>query len=114
MSKLQIPISCNLDCGGGCPLLATVENGKVTAVTNNPLGSKFMTGCVKGLQMRRVLYAKERLKKPLIRTNTRGSGKYREADWPEALDLVAQKLTEIKCKRGGDQAYQCGDLFVEG
>ncbi len=108
MSKLQIPISCNLDCGGGCPLLATVENGKVTAVTNNPLGSKFMTGCVKGLQMRRVLYAKERLKKPLIRTNTRGSGKYREADWPEALDLVAQKLTEIKKKYGASSIIHLG------
>jgi molybdopterin guanine dinucleotide-containing S/N-oxide reductase-like protein len=108
LSKLQIPISCNLDCGGGCPLLAIVDDGKINIIKDNPIGSKYMTGCVKGFQMHRVLYAEDRLRKPLIRTDVRGSGKYREVNWSEALDLIAQKLTEIKQKYGASSIMHLG------
>jgi anaerobic dimethyl sulfoxide reductase subunit A len=103
-----LPVSCNLDCGGGCPLLATVEDGVVAAITDNPLGAPYMTGCIKGFQMHRVLYAPDRLKKPLIRSGPRGSGKYREANWDEALDLVAQRLTETKRKYGAQSIIHLG------
>ena len=103
-----MPISCNLDCGGGCPLLATVENGVVAAITDNPLGAPYMTGCIKGFQMHRVLYAPDRLRKPLIRSGSRGSGKFRETNWDEALDLVAQRLIETKKKYGAQSIIHLG------
>ncbi|HIH89533.1 TPA: molybdopterin-dependent oxidoreductase, partial [Candidatus Bathyarchaeota archaeon] len=108
MSRVQMPVSCNLDCGGGCPLLATVEGGVVTGITDNPLGAPYMTGCVKGFQMHRVLYALDRLRKPLIRVGPRGIGEFREAGWDEALDLVAQRLTEIKKKYGTQSIIHLG------
>ena len=72
MSHVHVPVSCNLDCGGGCPLLAIVEDGVVTGITDNPLGAPYMTGCVKGFQMHRVLYAPDRLRKPLIQGRPSG------------------------------------------
>jgi anaerobic dimethyl sulfoxide reductase subunit A len=108
LEKVRFPISCNLDCGGGCPLIATVENGVVTQIENSLLGAPGMTGCLKGLQMQRVLYAKDRLKRPLIRTGSRGSGDFREADWGEALDLVASKLVEIRERYGASSVLHLG------
>jgi anaerobic dimethyl sulfoxide reductase subunit A len=100
--KASLPISCNKDCGGGCPLLATVEHGRVTRITNNPLGGPTMSGCVRGFQMPRVLYAPDRLKKPLLRTGPRGSGEFSEVEWPHALNLVAGRLAGVKARYGNE------------
>ncbi len=88
--------------------MAHVEGGKVVNITNNPNGSLYMAGCVKGLQMARLLYAPDRLRKPLIRMGSRGSDEYKEVEWSEALDLVAFKLREIKIK------YGCGSIIRLG
>jgi anaerobic selenocysteine-containing dehydrogenase len=61
--------------------LACVEHGRLTKITNNPLGGPYMVGCVKGFQMTRALYAPDRLKKPLLRTGPRGSGEFKEVSW---------------------------------
>jgi len=103
-----LPVACPLDCGGGCPLLAHIEDGRVVKITNNPYGDRHMAGCVKGLQMTRVLYAPDRLKKPLIRSGQRGSGEYREAEWSEALDLVARRLREIRERYGAESVIRLG------
>ena len=102
MPKETIPVSCNKDCGAGCPLLAHVEHGRVTGITANPWGGPTMSGCVKGYQMARALYAPDRVKTPLLRTGPRGSGQFREVPWPHALDLVADKLSGIKARYGNE------------
>jgi anaerobic dimethyl sulfoxide reductase subunit A len=108
LDTVRLPVSCNLDCGGGCPLVATVENGIVTKINNSRLGASGMTGCLKGLQMQKVLYAEDRLKRPQIRVGPRGSGQFREADWGEALDLVASKLVEIRERYGASSVLHLG------
>ena len=52
----KLPVSCNKDCGGGCPLIAHVENGRLLKITNNPLRNRYMTGCVRGYQMPKAAY----------------------------------------------------------
>jgi anaerobic dimethyl sulfoxide reductase subunit A len=100
-SKIRkIPVTCNLDCGGDCPLLAHVEQGKIVKISNNPLGGRYMSGCVKGFNMQKALYSPNRLTKPLIRDGPRGSGVFKEITWTYAIDLVAEKLLEIKNKYG--------------
>ncbi len=42
----------------------------------------------------------DRLKTPLIRINKGGQPSYKEASWEEALDLIAEKMKEIKSKYG--------------
>ena len=47
-------------------------------------------------------YDPDRVLTPLIRVGKRGEGKFRQASWEEALDLVASKMTEIKNKYGAE------------
>jgi anaerobic dimethyl sulfoxide reductase subunit A len=77
-----------------------VDDGRLVSIVDNPSFSPYMTGCLRGYQMPRVLYAPDRLRKPLIRTGPRARGEFREAEWPEALDLVARRLAELRERHG--------------
>ena len=54
--------------------------------------------CVKGRFGFDFVQGDKRIHTPLIKKN----GKFEEATWDEALDLVAKKFTEIKQKNGPD------------
>jgi len=56
--------------------------------------------CPRGTGGVGMYYDEERLKKPLIRTGERGEQKFREAEWEEALDLVAEKLKAVSDNYG--------------
>ncbi len=105
----QIPVSCSRDCSGGCPLLAHVEDGvlqRVTPNTNveaNTLLSQ--SGCVNGFNVARMIYHPDRILHPLIRNGARGSGQFRETDWDEALDLVAERLGSLKGRYGPQSVF---------
>lgn len=85
-------------CGCGCGILATVQDGTVTAVMGDPQNtSNCGNCCVKGYHLAKILYGSDRLATPLVRDDpsTKGTGagnSLREATWEEALDLVADKL----------------------
>ncbi len=108
VARETYPVACPLDCGGGCPLQAHVKDGRVVEITNSPYREPHMAACIKGLQMTRVLYAPDRLRKPLIRTGPRGSGEFRESGWEESLDLVARRLNEIKERYGPASVFRAG------
>ena len=105
---MAIPVSCNRDCGAGCPLLAHTEDGRVVKITNNPLRGPHMTGCSFGFETPRMVYSPHRLKQPLVRTGDRGSGTFREVSWEEALTLVADRLSEITSRHGNDAILALG------
>jgi anaerobic dimethyl sulfoxide reductase subunit A len=94
------PVSCDRDCGAGCPLQAHVAGGRVVRITDNPLAPELMRGCIKGYRMADTVYAADRLRSPLIRTGERGSGRFRKVGWPEALDHVADRLRETRERHG--------------
>jgi len=94
------PVTCNRDCGGGCPLLASVAGGRVTRITNNPAGAPYLKGCVRGFQAWRQQQAPDRLIRPLVRTGPRGSGSFREASWEEAVRLVADGFARVRERHG--------------
>jgi anaerobic dimethyl sulfoxide reductase subunit A len=96
----RLPVACNRDCGGGCPLVATVADGRVVRIADNPAGGPFLKGCVRGFNAMRQLYADGRLTMPLIRTGARGSGQFREAGWDEAIAFVADGLQAVRDKHG--------------
>jgi predicted molibdopterin-dependent oxidoreductase YjgC len=86
-------------CGVGCGLSVTVEDGIITKVTgdkNNP--SSKGEACIKGREGWRHLYSDRRLTRPLIRKN----GELVPASWDEALDLVANRMMEIRERFGPD------------
>jgi anaerobic dimethyl sulfoxide reductase subunit A len=104
----RIPVSCNRDCGGGCPLEATVEDGRVTRIRNSPHAGPYMQGCIRGFEAARNLYAPDRLTTPLLRTGPRGSGQFRAIPWDEALDRVAEKLNATRDEHGYEAIMRLG------
>lgn len=95
-----MPVACNRDCGGGCPLLASVTGGRVTRIGNNPAGGRYLKGCVRGFQAWRQQRAPDRLIRPLVRSGPRGSGRFRETTWDEAVRLVADGLARVRERHG--------------
>src|SRR5512143_1156847 len=88
-------------CVWRCGLLAKVKDGRVVKLEGNPdhphsLGKL----CPRGQAGLMNTYDPDRVLTPLIRAGRRGEGKFREASWEEALDLVASKMSEIKKKYG--------------
>ena len=86
-------------CGVGCQIDLHVKDNQVMKVTGlKDMAPNNGSLCVKGRFGYHFINSPERLKTPLIKEN----GKFKEASWDEALDLVADKLNEIKSSHGSD------------
>ncbi|MBP1913019.1 molybdopterin-dependent oxidoreductase [Thermococcus stetteri] len=106
---------CMRDCYDTCSMISEFKGGKLTVRGNpeHPVTAGFL--CPKGALLPRWFHSSERLKTPLISTGERGSGKFREASWEEAIELVAGKLKETIEKHGSESVlvYQyAGDRGV--
>lgn len=98
---------CRL-CDGRCGLKVTVEGEKVSKVEPDPSPPCGRTGaCKKAATLPELIYHPNRLRRPLIRTGERGQGRWREASWGEALDLVAEKLSSLREKYGPETIALC-------
>jgi thiosulfate reductase / polysulfide reductase chain A len=89
-------------CAVRCPMEVTVENGRAVWLqgnTNDPaIGASL---CAKGSAGLALEFDDQRPQTPMIRSGPRGSGQWRRASWDEALDHVAEKLTETIEEFGG-------------
>jgi thiosulfate reductase/polysulfide reductase chain A len=105
-----VPTVCEI-CFWKCGLVAKVVDGRVVKLEGNPLHpqSRGML-CGRGQGGLGLLYDKDRLKHPMIRTGPRGEDKYRRATWDEALGVVAEKMEAIKEKHGPEAMA----LFAHG
>ncbi len=86
-------------CGCGCQYYLQVLDGELIGVTpckTHPISQGKL--CIKGWNSWQYVVDQGRLTKPLIKKD----GKFVEASWDEALDLVAKKLKELKEKYGPD------------
>lgn len=84
-------------CGVGCQLELWMQDGKI--VRSNGVESVSPNDgrlCIKGRFGYEYMQHKDRLTKPLIKRN----GKFEEASWDEALNLIAEKFSAIKAKYG--------------
>jgi predicted molibdopterin-dependent oxidoreductase YjgC len=87
-------------CGTGCQLDLCVIDGRVVKVSSDHRHGtpNFGSLCAKGRFGYDFIHHPDRLTKPLIREN----GKFRQADWDEALALVATRFNQIKKTSGPD------------
>lgn len=95
--------TCSPNCTGACGFNAQVVDGRIATLiqaADYPEEQYNPRGCLKGLSMMNLIYGKDRLKYPLIRTGARGSGEFRKATWEEALDYAAERLKAISDKYG--------------
>lgn len=91
------------NCTGACGWNATVMDD--TIIDLKPAADYGCEeynprGCLRGMSMTHMIYGKDRVKTPLIRTGARGEGNWKEASWDEALDYIADKMIHIRDSYG--------------
>lgn len=83
-------------CPAGCGINVRVINGRAKKIEGNPLHplnrGKLCARGQAGLQM---LYNPDRLKNALQQTGGRGSRKFEPLYWPEALNILAEKISTL-------------------
>ncbi len=107
-------------CAVGCQMYLGVKDEKVVSVRGNPEGaSNEGRLCVKGrFGIAGMINHEDRLTVPLIKRN----GKFEEATWDEALNLVAGKLKQyqaheigvVSCARSTNEASYVLQKFGRG
>jgi len=112
-------------CGVGCTLELHIKDGFIYRVTS-PFESVVNHGnlCVKGRFGYDFIYSRDRVTVPLIRkipqtpghrTQAFDKSEWREVSWDEALDYIADRLTEIYQRDGSEAmaAYCCAKATNE-
>jgi anaerobic selenocysteine-containing dehydrogenase len=90
-------------CHGGCGVLVYVKDGKVAKIAGDPdCPINHGTLCSKGIGSLQLVYHPDRLTHPLQRTGPKGSGKWRQISWDEALDTIAEKILHYKASFGAE------------
>jgi anaerobic selenocysteine-containing dehydrogenase len=109
MGEEMIKTTC-LRCLAGCGMYVRLSDGVPVSVEGDP---DSVTGqgilCIRGKATLEYVYNENRLRVPLIREGERGSGRWREATWGEALDLIASTFTQLRDDHGAESV-----AFIEG
>jgi len=86
-------------CGVGCQIELNIKDNRIVKIYGVEGGSDNKGNlCVKGRFGFDYVHHPDRLTTPLIKRN----GKFEEASWDEALDLIATRFKELKDKYGSD------------
>lgn len=87
---------CHCECG----VLVHIESGKIKKIegdSNFPMNKGFI--CIKGRVYHEYVYHPDRLKYPMKKVG-KHEGKWQRITWDQALNEIADKLTEIKEQYG--------------
>jgi len=92
---------CGL-CIARCGTIATIENGRFVRLDPDPAHPTGAALCAKGRAAPEMVYARDRLTKPLARTRPKGDADpgWREISWDEALDRIAGEMLRIASEHG--------------
>jgi formate dehydrogenase major subunit len=85
-------------CGVGCTFDVWTKDRHILKVVPLEGPANGVSTCVKGKFAWDFVNSKDRLTKPLIREGDH----FREAEWDDALDLIASRFREIKSLHGND------------
>ncbi len=94
-------------CHGGCGVLATVENGRLTHLEGDPESPTWGTMCAKGLASIQETYNPNRITYPLRRRGERGGGQWERISWEEALDTITERMKESIAQHGASSVAVC-------
>lgn len=94
---MQRRTTCNRDCPDACGIVATVEDGRVTALKgdpDHPVTRGFL--CFRTSRFVAAQNSPDRLRRPLLRK----AGRLVEVSMDEALDVAADRLLKIRAESG--------------
>jgi anaerobic selenocysteine-containing dehydrogenase len=94
---------CPLDCPDSCSLVATVQNGKLTALDGtaaNPVTGGYI--CAKVRHFPERVYGPDRLLHPMVRKGPKGLALFERVSWSDALDRIAERIEDAKERFGGE------------
>ncbi len=90
-------------CHGGCGVLVYIKDGKVAKIAGDPdCPINHGTLCSKGIGSLQLVYHPDRLTHPVKRKGPKGSGKWQQISWDEALDTIAEKILNYKESFGAE------------
>lgn len=109
-------------CACRCGINVHMKKGKVAYIEGNkdhPVNKGVL--CAKGASGIQQINSPARLKSPLLRTGPRGSGKFKEISWDEALEKVVTLLQPIRENNpaklafftGRDQSQSFTSMFAQ-
>ena len=91
-TSMVVKTVCHRDCPDTCFVDAVVEDGRIISTrgsTENPITQGFL--CPRGLGDPKRVYSEERILFPHVKNGD----KFRRVTWPEAIELVANRLTSV-------------------
>ena len=103
--KDVLTTTCSFDCGARCLIKVHLTDGRIEQITTGDYEDLPLKACLRGLAQREVVYAPDRLTRPLKRTGERGSGKFEAISWDEALDTVSRELKKTKEQFGAESIF---------
>src|SRR5262249_14253003 len=103
MTSRTIRGACPHDCPDTCGVITKVQDGRAVDFYANPDHS-ITEGwlCAKVRPYLAHVYHPDRLRYPLRRAGSKGSGEWQRIGWPEALDLIASSWKAIIAKYGAE------------
>jgi anaerobic selenocysteine-containing dehydrogenase len=94
----------------GCGLLLTVKDGKLISVEGDeehPITNGRL--CIRALDFPEIVHSPKRIVHPMIRDpKDRGKDKWKQITWDEAMDIVCDKVNEMKEKYGNESIMVFG------
>jgi anaerobic selenocysteine-containing dehydrogenase len=103
MIKDGVIRSCCRMCNSNCGILVYVRDGKVEKIKGDPHNPRSKGSvCPKCLSSPEYLYHPDRLRHPLKRLGERGEGRWKQISWDQALDEVANGLSQAKEEYGAE------------
>ena len=94
---------CPLDCPDSCSLVATVQNGKLTALDGTHANA--VTGgyiCAKVRHFPERVYGPDRLLYPMVRKGPKGLAQFERVSWDTALERIADRIRGARERFGGE------------
>lgn len=91
---------CPRNCYDTCSIVSTTRKGVLISVTGNP-HHEYTKGklCPKALDDVKKVYSPQRIRFPM-RQRSRYSGFWERISWDEALNLIAEKILDLKTQYG--------------
>lgn len=110
-AKQDIKYSTCYMCACRCGIKVTLEDNKVRFIQgnrNHPTNQGVL--CAKGSAGIMKQYSKAKLRKPLMRKpgTERGAGEFVEIEWDQALDMLTERLEEIRSTDPSKLAFFTG------